>query len=252
MVAAAFSSFALLIFLIGVGYVALVDSSYNEVPVNSGISETPMYTPLPEVVVVSPENKTYEINDVQLNIVTDLPAARIVYRLDWMKNVPFSGNTTLTNLHNGTHWLSVYVLDASNDPQNNKVIEFKIGKSNPPNPTQLAYASFGPVGGFTIRSPVNFTAAPTTVILNFTGQVGVGSNLVLSMTYSLDGQESVPFPFVLKQAHDWDPFTGIIAGSVTLSDLSEGSHSITVYGNLKFNSTPNVAQATVYFNVQIQ
>jgi hypothetical protein len=81
-----------------------------------------------------------------------------------------------------------------------------------------------------------------------TGQVIVGSNVELRLTYSLDGQESLPFPIVIKQGHDWDLFTGVITGSITLPHLSEGSHSITVFGDLEAIS-PHLAQATVYFTI---
>jgi hypothetical protein len=67
------------------------------------------------------------------------------------------------------------------------------------------------------------------------------------MNYSLDGQESVPLPVVV-QAQDGS-FVGSIVGSVILPNLSDGSHSITVFGDLEANG-PNIAQATVDFTVQ--
>lgn len=68
------------------------------------------------------------------------------------------------------------------------------------------------------------------------------------MNYSLDGQENLPIPIVIKQEQDRISFVGEITGSVTLLQLSEGSHSITVFGDLEANG-PHLAQATVYFTI---
>jgi hypothetical protein len=68
------------------------------------------------------------------------------------------------------------------------------------------------------------------------------------MNYSLDGQESLPFPVVVQAQAG--TFIGVINGSVTLPQLSEGSHSITVFGDLEANG-PHLAQATVYFTVHL-
>ena len=42
-------------------------------------------------------------------------------------------------------------------------------------------------------------------------------------------------------------YMGIIIGLVTLPKLSDGSHSITAFGDLEANGVPYLAQATVYF-----
>jgi hypothetical protein len=70
------------------------------------------------------------------------------------------------------------------------------------------------------------------------------------MTYSLDGQENLPFPVVINQAHAGDPFIGVVTGSVTLSKLSYGSHSVTLFGDLEANG-PHQSQTTVYFSVRL-
>jgi len=69
------------------------------------------------------------------------------------------------------------------------------------------------------------------------------------MSYSVDGQEKTPVNVEYKQAHDWDPFTGVINGSVILPPLNSGAHSITVFGNLEVNGA-HLAQVTVYFTLQ--
>jgi hypothetical protein len=112
-------------------------------------------------------------------------------------------------------------------------------------------ASFeGPLGIFGITSPSNKTYNSNTLTLDVTGQVIVGSNVELLITYSLDGQERLPIPIEIRPAHPGDPFIGAFNGSVTLAQLSEGSHSITVFGDLEANG-PHLAQATVYFTVNL-
>jgi hypothetical protein len=70
------------------------------------------------------------------------------------------------------------------------------------------------------------------------------------MTYSLDGQERLPIPIEIQPSHPGLTFVGVINGSVTLPQLSEGSHSITVFGDLEANG-PHLAHATVYFTVHL-
>jgi len=112
-------------------------------------------------------------------------------------------------------------------------------------------ASFeGPLGLFGITSPSNKTYSSDTLTLEVTGQVIVGSNVELLMTYSLDGQERLPIPIEIRPSHPGLTFVGVINGSVTLPQLSEGSHSITVFGDLEANG-PHLAQATVYFTVHL-
>lgn len=108
-------------------------------------------------------------------------------------------------------------------------------------------ASFDGLGVFGITSPSNKTYSSNTLTLSVAGQVIIGSNVYLTMNYSLDGQESLPLPVVV-QTRDGS-LVGSIVGSVTLPNLSDGSHNITVFGDLKANG-PNLAQATVYFTVQ--
>lgn len=116
-------------------------------------------------------------------------------------------------------------------------------------PTTSAYFD-GPLGGFGITSPSNKTYNSNTLTLYVTGQVIVGSNVELLMTYSLDGQERLPIPIETKPSHPGLTFVGVINGSVTLTQLSEGSHSVTVFGDLEANG-PHLAQATVYFTVHL-
>lgn len=124
--------------------------------------------------------------------------------------------------------------------------------SSPTVPSQLqsTHVSLGPMDGFKIISPCNTIYGSSTITVEILGRMLVGRNVQLSVTYSLDGQERLSFPLVIKQANDWDPFNGIITGSVTLKQLSEGPHRITVYANFKINSNSKQAQGTVYFTIE--
>ena len=120
--------------------------------------------------------------------------------------------------------------------------------SNPSSSPTIGASFEGPLGGFGITSPSNKTYSSNTLTLYVTGQVIVGSNVELLMTYSLDRQERLPI-LIETQYGPGLTFVGVFNGSVTLPQLSEGSHSITVFGDLEANGH-HLAQATVYFTIQ--
>lgn len=115
-------------------------------------------------------------------------------------------------------------------------------------PASTTDGSFCPLGRIGIDSPTNTTYCSTTLTLQVSGQVIAGSNVELFMNYSLDGQKPVPFPIETQPAYPGDLWIAAINGSVTLSPLSEGSHCITVFGDLEANG-PHQTQTTVYFTV---
>ena len=67
------------------------------------------------------------------------------------------------------------------------------------------------------------------------------------MNYSLDGQEPLTLPVMIWQENPSPP-SAAINGSIILPQLTNGPHTITVYGDLEVNG-PHMAQATVYFTV---
>jgi N-acetylneuraminic acid mutarotase len=73
----------------------------------------------PTVSVVSPENKTYNESSVPLTFTVDKPVSLTEYSLDAQNNVSVAGNTTLTDLPNGVHNITMYA----------KYIEGSIGAS---------------------------------------------------------------------------------------------------------------------------
>jgi hypothetical protein len=103
---------------------------------------------------------------------------------------------------------------------------------------------------FVIASPTNRTYNSDILTLNVTGLAMRAGNIELFMNYSLDGQNCVPIPVVFQARGPDDQYMGVITGLVALPKLSDGSHSITVFGKLEVSGRPDLAQATVYFTVQ--
>jgi parallel beta-helix repeat protein len=61
-----------------------------------------------QIVVLSPENTTYSMASVPLNLTVSGPVSWLGYSLDFQPNVTLTGNTTLTGLSPGTHSVTVY------------------------------------------------------------------------------------------------------------------------------------------------
>ena len=118
-----------------------------------------------------------------------------------------------------------------------------------PNPTatptldSAAEGSFGGKGYFRITSPTGdglYDGGNLTLTIR-----GEAIDQSLTMAYSIDRQEKIPFGATVKQAHDWDKSFGIITVSEALPPLPSGLHTLTVYGYLANVS----AQANVDFIV---
>jgi hypothetical protein len=92
-----------------------LSSPYSGYVTASAVNE--QYTPIgygavpPKIHIVSPENKTYTVNNVYLNSNVNKPTAWIGYSLDGLDNVTITGNITLTGLSSGLHNLTVYAKD---------------------------------------------------------------------------------------------------------------------------------------------
>lgn len=62
----------------------------------------------PEIEILSPTNTTYSTDTIPLTFTIDKPTSWIGYSLDEQENVTICGNTTLTDLAEGTHCIIVY------------------------------------------------------------------------------------------------------------------------------------------------
>jgi parallel beta-helix repeat protein len=65
----------------------------------------------PTLSLTSPKNTTYTTENIALTFMPDEPITWIGYSLDKENNVTIGGNTTLVNLPDGTHTITVYAND---------------------------------------------------------------------------------------------------------------------------------------------
>ena len=93
--------------------------------------------------ILSPQSTTYTTPDVPLNFTLLKSAKWARYSLDGQANVTITGNTTLTELANGYHNLTLYIDDSLGNTRPSETITFTIAKLEPqPEPfTALLVAS---------------------------------------------------------------------------------------------------------------
>jgi parallel beta-helix repeat protein len=89
------------------------------------------------VFLICPENEMYATASVPLNFTVYKPTSWIGYSLDGHDNVTITGNTTLTQLSNGLHKVTVYANDTFGNTGASKTIYFNITE---PFPTILVIA----------------------------------------------------------------------------------------------------------------
>lgn len=180
------------------------------------LNVTEQYVPLgygtvpPDLKVLSPENKTYTSNDIQLILSLGRPVTWMAYSLDDQTNVTVTGDTELSDISEGKHSLRVYVNDTFGNMVSSGNVSFSVDTFAPQitvlSPENRSYGGSDIQSTFTVDEPVSW------------------------MGYSLDGQDNVT-----------------ITGNVTLAVLSEGSHEVTFYAiDIVGNSG---ASRTVYFEI---
>jgi N-acetylneuraminic acid mutarotase len=99
-------------------------------PIGYGTPD-PSYVPLngnttPSITVLSPENQTYYLTDIPLNLIVSEPNCWISYELDGETAGTFTGNASLTNLSQGTHALIVYATNAVGNTGSSMTIHFTV------------------------------------------------------------------------------------------------------------------------------
>ena len=99
----------------------------NPVPIPAFPDTTP-----PTISIVSPENKTYTVNNVSLTFTVNELTSWIGYSLDGQVDVTISGNTTLTGLSYGSHNLTVYAKDWYRNTGTSETIYFSIAQESEP------------------------------------------------------------------------------------------------------------------------
>jgi hypothetical protein len=101
--------------------------------------------PLPNLHVLSPQNKSYAISDLAMNFTVDKAPVWLSYSLDNEANVTTLGNTTLTDLSEGSHNLSVFAIDTAGNIGKSNTVFFTVSLPTPspsPSPSIPEYPSF--------------------------------------------------------------------------------------------------------------
>jgi len=124
---------------IGVGFFLTEDSPFFSI----NRTFAPFYFNVdacPIIRVTSPENIIYDTVDVPLNFTVNEPVSQISYSLDGQKNVTIAGNTTLTDLPNGDHNVTVYAQDITRNIGVSEIMDFSV-EAPEPFPTTLVVAA---------------------------------------------------------------------------------------------------------------
>jgi len=80
----------------------------------------------PIISILSPENKTYAVEDAPLTFALSESTSWMGYSLDGQANITIIGNITLTGLSNGLHSLIVYAKDTAGNTGASEMIYFNI------------------------------------------------------------------------------------------------------------------------------
>ena len=121
-----------------------------------------------------------------------------------------------------------------------------------PSATKVAYPF---ISGINISEPKNttyFSEENLTLEVNFTAWVHYNINYFV--TYILDGENNsiiIPYEYIIPANHSWDPFVGIIKGSVALPKLSEGIHNITVLAQAQGSATTSSSSLVTFLSILI-
>jgi len=103
------------------------------------VFSTVAFTIPPQITILSPETKAYNISDVPLDFMVDGTFSKIEYSLDGQSNMTINGNTTLTWLPNGYHNVTVYATDEFGNTGVSKIVYFSVEVPEP-FPTTLVIA----------------------------------------------------------------------------------------------------------------
>jgi nitrous oxidase accessory protein NosD len=83
------------------------------------------------ILVISPQNRTYNFTNVTLNFTVPEYSLKVLYSLDGKENVTITGNTTITGLSNGLHNITVYAQDTFGNIGSSQTISFNVAKPEP-------------------------------------------------------------------------------------------------------------------------
>jgi parallel beta-helix repeat protein len=189
----------------------------NSTPVNFSIDATP-----PTIEISSPENITYNSRGVPLTFALSEPSSWIGYSLDSNPNASIIGNTTITNLQNGSHAITIYANDTLGNMGQSSTVHFTIEvTSDDTTPPTIS-----------ITSPENktYTTSTNTIDIPLTFNV---NEPTLWKAYSLDNEPNVT-----------------VNGNTTLTALARGKHKIIVFA---LDTVGNAAASEeIHFSIEAQ
>ncbi len=96
----------------------------------------------PRILVLSPENRTYNNSQLSLEWMTEEEASTSWYQLDNQEYVTVNGNSTLTGLSEGTHRLVIYANDTVGNVGKSDIVSFIIDMATPTQPHAESNAIF--------------------------------------------------------------------------------------------------------------
>ena len=125
-------------------------------------------------------------------------------------------------------------------------------KPNSVAPTPLADSEYIegrgwlPYGNFGLVSPTNQTYNYNSITVQILGDVLVGCSP--SLSYSLDNNPRIPISLETTLPETQPSMQNLISASFTLMNLTNGSHTIVVYGDL--GTVSKYSKCTVSFEIQ--
>jgi hypothetical protein len=118
--------------------------------------EIPYDTVPPRIAIVSPENKVYNASSVPLAFLIYEASSSMSYSLDGQDNVAIAGNTTLSDLPNGAHNLTVYATDSAGNTGASETISFSVEVPEPFPVAPVAAASVATIAAVSVALLVYF------------------------------------------------------------------------------------------------
>lgn len=125
------------------------------------------------VSILLPGNTIYAVNQAPLNFTVTEPTSWMGYSLDEQTEVTIAGNTTLTNLSDGTHSVVVYANDIAGNTATSIVVSFTVDTTPPT------------ISGITQNPSIPYDDDPVAVTVRVTDQYS-GVNTV-TLLYRKDG-----------------------------------------------------------------
>lgn len=130
----------------GGGYAIGLTYNFFDMTSVSVLNFTVDATP-PKVSILSLMNETYKSCNVTLSFAVNEKLSLIGYSLDGQKNATLYGNTTLTNLPNGEHNVTLYVWDMAGNAGIPETVVFKIAV---PDPESLPITVIAPIASVSV------------------------------------------------------------------------------------------------------